>query len=511
MGHVLNNTIQDILCRKARMDGKEVLWLPGTDHAGIATQTVVERTLKKAGEIKHRDDLGREKFLERVWQWKEKHGGIIIQQLKKLGASCDWTRERFTMDPEYSRCVQKVFVELYKKGLIYRGKRMVNWCPASLTALSDEEVVMKPQNGALYYFKVVTVDCAANRKRRQTATLFLTIATTRPETIPGDTAVAVNPKDPRYAKFIGKHVVRPLPTELPREQKLIPIIGDEHVDFEFGTGVLKVTPAHDKADFEIGQRHKLAQIDIMHPKGHMNELAGKDLSGLDRFKARKVATEKLAELGALEKEEPYTNNVGFSERADVPIEPRLSEQWFLKYPSVEKARACVESEERSAEHCSAKTDAENSRSNAPRSDKMRFHPQRWAKVYDHWMGGLQDWCVSRQLWWGHRIPVWYKKTTNDWNRCQDWDLLKEIRRTSITDPNENSCSYLHVADGKKLTKSVRPVNDSNIRHFYCDTSASMAKQFGKSWLPKTPTCSTPGSAPGSGRLRRWAGQSRPRR
>ena len=360
MGHVLNNTIQDILARKARMDGKEVLWLPGTDHAGIATQTVVERTLKKAGEIRHRDDLGREKFLERVWQWKEKHGGIIIQQLKKLGASCDWTRERFTMDPEYSRCVQKVFVELYKKGLIYRGKRMVNWCPASLTALSDEEVVMKEQKGSLYYFKVEMVEAlgsagvspasshAATKHAAGTAALpgedgkiWLTIATTRPETIPGDTAVAVNPKDPRYAQLIGKHVIRPLPAELPREQKLIPIIGDEHVDFEFGTGVLKVTPAHDKADFEIGQRHKLAQIDIMHPNGHMNELAGEDLNGLDRFKARKVATEKLTELGALEKEEPYTNNVGFSERADVPIEPRLSEQWFLKYPSVEKARNCV--------------------------------------------------------------------------------------------------------------------------------------------------------------------------
>jgi valyl-tRNA synthetase len=373
LGHVLNNTIQDILARKARMDGKEVLWLPGTDHAGIATQTVVEKTLKKAGEIRHRDDLGREKFLERVWQWKEKHGGIIIQQLKKLGASCDWTRERFTMDPEYSRCVQKVFVELYKKGLIYRGKRMVNWCPASLTALSDEEVIMKPQSGVLYYFKVEIAEIPGT---------FLTIATTRPETIPGDTAVAVNPKDPRYAKYIGKHVVRPLPAEFPREQKLIPLIGDEHVDFEFGTGVLKVTPAHDKADYEIGVRHKLEVIEVISANGHMNELAGADLNGLDRFKARKVAVEKLTELGSLEKEEPYTNNVGFSERADVPIEPRLSEQWFLKYPSVEKSRAVVGSGE------------------------MKFHPDRWAKVYDHWMGGLQDWCVSRQLWWGHRIPVW---------------------------------------------------------------------------------------------------------
>jgi valyl-tRNA synthetase len=402
MGHVLNNTIQDILCRKARMDGKEVLWLPGTDHAGIATQTVVEKTLKKAGEIRHRDDLGREKFLERVWQWKEKHGGIIIQQLKKLGASCDWTRERFTMDPEYSRCVQKVFVELYKKGLIYRGKRMVNWCPASLTALSDEEVIMKPQSGVLYYFKVEIAEIPGT---------FLTIATTRPETIPGDTAVAVNPKDPRYAKFIGKHVIRPLPSEFPREQKLIPIIGDEHVDFEFGTGVLKVTPAHDKADFEIGQRHNLRQIDIMHPNGHMNELAGTDLNGLDRFKARKVAVEKLTEIGAMEKEEPYTNNVGYSERADVPIETRLSEQWFLKYPSVEKSRACVEQAEVGGASSTSPTSSKGvAELRPPKDGKMRFHPQRWAKVYDHWMGNIQDWCISRQLWWGHRIPVWYKKS-----------------------------------------------------------------------------------------------------
>jgi valyl-tRNA synthetase len=407
MGHVLNNTIQDILARKARMDGKEVLWLPGTDHAGIATQTVVERTLKKSGEIKHRDDLGREKFLERVWQWKEKHGGIIIQQLKKLGASCDWTRERFTMDAEYSRCVQKVFVDLYKKGLIYRGKRMVNWCPATQTALSDEEVVMKEQKGFLYYFKVEIAEAPGT---------FLTIATTRPETIPGDTAVAVNPKDPRYAHLIGKHVVRPLPVEFSREQKLIPIIGDEHVDFEFGTGVLKVTPAHDKADFEIMLRH-IRRWNELHPlkalptnatpeermdfsnlattrehlrempevideRGIMTSAAGADLRELDRFKARKVAVEKLAELGVLEKEEPYTNKVGFSERADVPIEPRLSLQWFLKYPSTEKSREVVVKGE------------------------MKFHPERWAKVYDHWLAGIQDWCISRQLWWGHRIPAW---------------------------------------------------------------------------------------------------------
>jgi len=433
LGHVLNNTIQDILARKARLDGKEVLWLPGTDHAGIATQTVVERTLKKSGEIKHRDDLGREKLLERVWQWKETHGGIIIQQLKKLGASCDWTRERFTMDPEYSRCVQKVFVELYKKGLIYRGKRMVNWCPASLTALSDEEVVMKEQKGFLYYFKVEVAEDPET---------FLTIATTRPETIPGDTAVAVNPKDPRYAKYIGKHVVRPLPAELSREQKFIPIIGDEHVDFEFGTGVLKVTPAHDKADFEIGLHHKLPQIEVIDATGYMNDAAGADLKGLDRFKARKAAVEKLTELGALEKEEPYTNNVGYSERADVPVEPRLSEQWFLKYPSTEKSRAVVAKGE------------------------MKFHPDRWAKVYDHWMSGIQDWCISRQLWWGHRIPVWHKRVRLTEKNWPDellrwgWDDFVEGNWENAAKMHSNEGTFVRivkVSDGKEIDPKIDPL------------------------------------------------------
>jgi len=374
LGHVLNNTLQDILARKARMDGKEVLWLPGTDHAGIATQNVVERTLKKAGEIRHRDDLGREALLARIWEWKETYGGIILKQLRALGASCDWTRTRFTMDPEYSRCVQRVFVDLYREGRIYRGKRMVNWCPASLTALSDEEVVMKEQKGFLYHFRVEMVEAPGT---------FLSIATTRPETIPADTAVAVNPKDPRYQHLIGKHVYRALPLDFPKEQRVIPIIADDHVAFDFGTGVLKVTPAHDKADYEIGLRHQLPVIDVLTPDGKLTAEAGTDLAGLDRFAARKKAAELLEAAGALEKAEPYVNNVGFSERADVPIEPRLSEQWFLKYPSVEQARACVAS-----------------------PGGMRFFPDRWAKVYDHWMGGIQDWCISRQLWWGHRIPVW---------------------------------------------------------------------------------------------------------
>jgi valyl-tRNA synthetase len=420
LGHVLNNTIQDILARRARMLGKEVLWLPGTDHAGIATQNVVEKTLRKEGAMKHRDDLGREALVAKIWEWKEKYGGIIIQQLKKLGASCDWSRERFTMDPEYSACVQRVFVDLYKKGLIYRGKRMVNWCPASLTALSDEEVVMKEQNGALYYFKVEVVEEPGR---------FLTIATTRPETIPGDTAIAVNPNDLRYADLIGKHARRPLPRE---NQASLPIIGDAAVAFDFGTGVLKVTPAHDKADYEIGQRHALPAIDIMHPNGVMNELAGADLANLERFAARKKAVEVLTELGALEKEEPYKNNVGYSERADVPIEPRLSEQWFLKYPSVELARACVAGSTGSSPGVSGGSpETSNNDARAIAKDvpstlgasgeppdatgqrpvlpmRMHFFPDRWAKVYDHWMSGIQDWCISRQLWWGHRVPVWYR-------------------------------------------------------------------------------------------------------
>ncbi|RBP42615.1 valyl-tRNA synthetase [Roseimicrobium gellanilyticum] len=374
LGHVLNNTIQDILARRARMLGKEVLWLPGTDHAGIATQNVVERELRKAGAMKHRDDLGREALVNKIWEWKDKYGGIILQQLRALGASCDWSRTRFTMDEHYSKCISKVFVDLYKKGFIYRGKRMVNWCPAALTALSDEEVEMKEQKGFLYYFKVEVVEEPGT---------WLTIATTRPETIPGDTAVAVNPKDERYAHLIGKHIRRPLPVE---NQAPLPIVGDEHVDFEFGTGVLKVTPAHDKADYEIGLRHKLPIIDIMQPNGVMNELAGKDLAGVERFEARKKAVAILTEIAAMVKEEPHTNNVGYSERGGVPIEPRLSEQWFLKYPSQKESRDVVASGE------------------------MKFFPDRWAKVYDHWMGNLQDWCISRQVWWGHQVPVWYHKS-----------------------------------------------------------------------------------------------------
>lgn len=369
LGHVLNNTIQDILARRARMEGKDVLWLPGTDHAGIATQSKVEQKIRKE-EKKTRRDLGREAFLERVWEWKEKHGGIIIQQLKRLGCSCDWSRERFTMDEEYSKWISKIFVDLFEEGHIYRGKRMVNWCPKSLTALSDEEVIMKPQKSKLFYMRYRI----AGEKNR-----WVEIATTRPETLMGDSAVAVNPKDERYADLVGKKAIRPFP------EAEIPVIADEHIDPEFGTGVLKVTPAHDKADFEIGVKNDLEIIDVFNPDGTLNEHAGPEFEGMDRFEAREKAAAKLEEMGQLVKVEEYENNVGFSERADVPIEPRISMQWFLKYPCVEEAAAAVA------------------------NDEIRFRPERWKKTFAHWMEGIQDWCISRQLWWGHQIPVWYRK------------------------------------------------------------------------------------------------------
>jgi valyl-tRNA synthetase len=369
MGHVLNNTLQDILIRRARLEGKSALWIPGTDHAGIATQTVVERELRK--QKVHRRDLGREKFLEKVWAWREEKGGIILEQLRRLGASCDWERTQFTMDEHYSKAVLAVFVDLFRKGHIYRGKRLVNWCPVSLTALSDEEVIMKPASGTMYRVRYERADAPGQ---------FIEVKTTRPETIPGDTAIAVHPDDSRYAAWIGRKVRRPLG---PAAE--IPIIADAAVDREFGTGALKITPAHDKADFEIGARHRLPIVDVLNANGTLNDLAGAELAGMDRFAARKRAAELLKERGALVAEEPYANNVGYSERADVPIEPRLTWQWWLRYPRVEEAKAAV------------------------RDGHIKFFPERWSKVYLHWLENIQDWCISRQLWWGHRIPVWYRK------------------------------------------------------------------------------------------------------
>jgi valyl-tRNA synthetase len=426
LGHVLNNTIQDILARRARMEGKEVLWLPGTDHAGLATQTAVEKHLRQ-NEKKTRHDFGREAFVERVWQWKNEFGGIITQQLRKLGASCDWSRERFTMDADYARAVQEVFVRLYKEGHIYRGTRMVNWCPGSLTAISDEEVIPTKQKGFLYHIKYGLIDeptkldtlaqiagafgglppeAAQEQEAGVSAAAgglpegnFLVVATTRPETIMADAALAVKPGG-KWAHLIGRQVWRPL------HRAPIPIIGDEAVEEGFGTGVLKVTPAHDKTDYEIGKRHNLVPVDILTPNGKINDPGEHDaaeLHGLDRFEARKRSAEMLKERGLLVKEEPYENTVGFSERAGVPIEPRLSEQWFLKYPNIDEALALL------------------------RDGHVKFHPAHWTKVYEHWLENIQDWCISRQVWWGHRIPVWYKRLIFPPTDPQLYDS-KEINR-----------------------------------------------------------------------------------
>ncbi len=370
LGHVLNDTIQDILARRARMQGFEVLWLPGMDHAGIGTQTAVEKYLRRT-ENKTRHDLGREEFLRRVLEWQDKHGGIIIEQLKRLGCSCDWSRQRYTLDDAYAAAVQKVFVDLYDKGLIYRGRRMINWDPAAQTAVSDEEVISKPQKGYLYFVRYEIVEEPGR---------FLEVATTRPETIMADTAMAFHPDDKRYLDLLGKHAWRPLAREK------IPIVADEAIDPEFGTGVLKVTPAHDALDFEIGQRHDLPIIDVLTPAGRVNCPAVPELHGLERFEAREKAAELLKARGLLAKAEPYENNIGFSDRSDVPIEPRISEQWFLRYPKTKEALAVVQ------DHL------------------IRFFPAHWEKVYAQWLENIRDWCISRQVWWGHRIPAWYRKS-----------------------------------------------------------------------------------------------------
>jgi len=368
MGHVLNNTIQDILIRKARMEGKEACWIPGTDHASIATEAKVVKMLEEKGINKN--NLSREEFLEYAWQWKEKYGGIIIQQLKKLGCSCDWERERFTLDEGYSRAVLTAFVKLYEKGLIYKGNRLVNWCPVSKSAISDEEVIYQEVDGQLWHFRYSITDSDD----------YLVVATTRPETMLGDTAVAVHPEDDRYRAFIGKTVTLPL---VGRE---IPIIADEYVDPEFGTGCVKVTPAHDPNDFVMGERHSLTFINIMNDDASMNNNVPEKYVGLSREQARKAVVTDLESIGKLDKVEDYKNKVGYSERGHVPIESYMSEQWFMKMEELAKSAL----------------DAVN-------NGQIKFHPAHWTKTYNHWMENIKDWCISRQLWWGHKIPVWYNK------------------------------------------------------------------------------------------------------
>ncbi len=364
MGHVLNNTLQDILIRFQRMQGCEAMWLPGTDHAGIATQNVVEKALAKEKISRH--DLGREKFLDRVWSWKEKYGGIILSQLKKLGCSCDWQRERFTMDEGLSEAVKMSFIKLHQDGLIYKGKYIINWCPRCRTALSDEEKIPEDTNGSLWYMRYPRKDGKGH----------VVVATTRPETMLGDTAVAVNPNDERYADLVGQKLILPF---IGRE---IPVIVDEYVDKTFGTGAVKITPAHDPNDFELGRRHNLEQVIVMDEAGVMNQLAGK-FAGLDRFEARKAIVAELEEQGLLEKIADHQLAVGHCERCKTIIEPYLSDQWFVKMkPLAEKAIEAV------------------------KSGKLRFTPNRWVGVYLHWMENIRDWCISRQLWWGHRIPAY---------------------------------------------------------------------------------------------------------
>jgi len=365
MGHALNNTVQDILVRWRRMQGYNTVWIPGTDHAGIATQNVVEKNL--AAEGKTRNDLGREAFISRVWEWKEKYGNTIVGQLKRLGASCDWQREHFTMDERLSDAVAEAFIRLYDKGLIYRGHYIINWCPRCQTALSDEESEHRDTDGKLYHLKYPV--------KNHPGITHLTVATTRPETMLGDTAVAVNPADPRYKELVGKDVILPL---LNRE---IPVIADEFVSMEFGTGAVKVTPAHDPNDFEIGKRHGLKQINVMHGDGRMNANAGA-YEGLDRFACRKKIVDDLKSRGLLEKIEDHKHAVGHCYRCDTAVEPRLSPQWFVKMKPL--AAPAIE---------------------AVRQGRIVFVPDRWTKVYLEWMENIRDWCISRQIWWGHRIPV----------------------------------------------------------------------------------------------------------
>ncbi len=366
MGHAVDETMQDAIIRFKRMQGYCALWLPGTDHAAIATEVKVVQGLAERG-IK-KEDLTREEFLVHCWDWKNKYGERIINQLKKLGSSCDWSRLAFTMDEKCSKAVREVFVNLYNKGLIYRGSRIINWCPCCKTALSDAEVEYEEENSSLWHIKYFI---------EGSDTEGLTVATTRPETMFGDTAVAVNPADKRYKKYIGKNVI------LPIIDKPIPVVGDKHADMTFGTGCVKITPAHDPNDFEVGQRHNLETVTVMNGDGTMNGLAGK-YAGMERYACRKAVVEELKALGNLVEIKPHTHNVGHCYRCHTAVEPRVSKQWFVKMEPL--ARPAI---------------------NAVNDKKTTFVPERFAKIYYNWMENVKDWCISRQLWWGHRIPVWY--------------------------------------------------------------------------------------------------------
>lgn len=395
MGHALDETMQDILIRFKRMQGFEALWVPGTDHASIATEAKVVEQLKKEGLSK--EEIGREKFLERTWQWKKEYGGNIVNQLRKLGASCDWSRERFTMDEGCSRAVREFFVKLYEKGLIYRGEKIINWCPNCKTSISDSEVNFKEMDGNFWHINYKLVDSLDH----------VTVATTRPETMFGDVALAVNPKDPRYSHLIGKKVIVPV------VEREIPIIADDYVDIEVGTGVLKITPAHDPNDFEVGQRHNLPIINVMDENGKMNENAIL-FKGLDRYEARNQLVGLLRKGGYLEKTESIHHNVGTCYRCSTTVEPRVSTQWFVKMDELAKpAIDCV------------------------KNNKTKFVPERFSKIYFHWMENIKDWCISRQLWWGHRIPVWYCKKCGKMTVSKDTpDVCRHCGSNEIYQDND---------------------------------------------------------------------------
>ncbi len=413
MGHAFNTSLIDVVVRFQRLSGKNVLCLPGTDHASIAVQTILEKQISKEGLDK--EEIGREGFLSRAWKWKEESGGNIISQLKRIGYSVDWTRERFTLDDQLNKAVVNAFVELYQKDLIYRGEYLVNWCPASQSAVSDLEVDMREVDGNLWYFKYLLVD------DNQLSESYLEVATTRPETLLGDTAVAVNPNDERYKKLIGKKV------NVPFINRSIPVVGDLLVDMEFGTGCVKVTPAHDPNDFEIGKRNNLKQINIMNKDGTLNQNAGR-FENLDRFDARKQIIRDLDEIGLLTKIEDYRHTVPFSDRGKVPIEPLLSTQWFLKMENISK-------------NCLEKFNL----------GEPNFIPSRWNKVYKDWLENINDWCISRQLWWGHQIPAWYVLRSSEDSINQDTPYIIAI--------NEEQAMKNAI---EKFGSNIRIVRDKDV-------------------------------------------------
>ena len=399
MGHMLNNTIQDVLVRRARMKGFNACWVPGTDHASIATEAKVVAKLKSEGINK--SDISREEFLKHAWDWTHKYGGTILEQLKKLGCSCDWGRTRFTMEPKLSQQVIKSFVDLYNKGLIYRGYRMVNWDPEAKTNISDEEVIFKEQNGKLYYLKYQVEGTEE----------FLTVATTRPETIFGDVAICINPNDERYTHLKGKKVIVPI------VNRVIPIIEDDYVDIEFGTGALKITPAHDVNDYEIGQKHNLPMIDILDDDANLNE-HGLHYAGKNRFEVRKAIAKELEEKNLLLKAEDYVNKVGTSERTGAVIEPKISQQWFLKMSEIAKPALEV-----------------------VMNDEIKFYPEKFKNTYKHWMENIRDWNISRQLWWGQQIPAYYYGEGE-----HDFVVAENIEQALILAKEKAQNPHLEIAD-----------------------------------------------------------------